>query len=105
MRYKAGDRVKIRTWQDMYEEYGLDKQGNINQISKYNIQYTVGVEKYINHCRHKRIITIIEERSNESYSADLLNYCWTDEMIEGIVDKNDEVIRPITSRFDILDIR
>jgi len=49
MRYKAGDRVKIRTWQDMYEEYGLDKQGNINQISKYNIQYTVGV----NYHHHK----------------------------------------------------
>jgi len=30
MKYKAGDKVRIKTWEDMEKEFGLDSYGNIN---------------------------------------------------------------------------
>ncbi len=30
MKYKIGNKVRIKTWEEMYQEYGITKYGDIN---------------------------------------------------------------------------
>ena len=35
MNYKAGQKVKIRTWESMGKEYGLDSDGDIRTLVSF----------------------------------------------------------------------
>ncbi|MEK0377011.1 MAG: hypothetical protein QQN51_07855 [Nitrosopumilus sp.] len=47
MKYKVGDRVKIKTWKNMEEEYGLNKNKNLTTPQSLYI-FSKEKEKYIN---------------------------------------------------------
>lgn len=67
MKYKAGDKVRVRKDLEAYEEYG-------------NINFTESMEKY-----KGKIVTIEAINSNSYFvEEDNKNYYWTDEMFEGL---------------------
>ena len=32
MRYKVGDKVRVRQWNDMVKEFGTDEDGIVNEV-------------------------------------------------------------------------
>ena len=103
MKYKVGDKVKIKTWERLVEEFGLDSNGDIE--GKFH--FSIGVEYYLNSLQNGRVLTIIGiEKScadfiEDSYIMSGLGFCWDDSDIDRIVyDPKDA----INSRFEILDI-
>ena len=67
MKYKAGDKVRVRKDLEAYEEYG-------------NINFTDSMEKY-----KGKIVTIKATNSNSYFiKEDNGNYHWADEMLEGL---------------------
>ncbi len=106
MKYKVGDKVVIKTWDAMKEEFVMSTGGHIS-IHKYS-KYTHQMEQVIRELDIGRVVTISEVVSGatlpriphykieESYT----NWVWTDEMIECAAVPVD----PINNRFEILDL-
>ena len=110
MKYKVKNKVKIKTWKEMEKEYGISSYGG-NIKCYYNYFFTEYMEKDIEKLNCNRILTInfINDYDDDDgchfyKMKEFLNWDWTDEMIKCLA--KDEIIpTPITSRFDILDIR
>jgi len=100
MKYKVGDKVKIKTWKDMQEKYGLNSIKNINCREIWI--FTRGMEEYLNKSNTKRILTI-EKIDDDYYSITGSNHTWSDEMIECLASEYKEP-EPILTRFEILDL-
>ena len=97
MKYKVGDKVKVREWDDMENEFGVDENGYINTPV---FRFTKFMKNYCG-----KIATIVNVVSNDpdcddNYyniktdsldSIDLYSdqFCFTDEMLE-LEYKNDE---------------
>ena len=79
MKFKVGDRVKVRSWDAMEEEFGLD-DGNINNTGYC---FTEGMTKYCGN------YVTIDSCSNDCYTIkeDNHNWSWTDDMFEEKEDK------------------
>lgn len=75
MRYKVGDKVRVRDWDDMVKEFGICGE-NITIPGCYFIDY---MKKYCN-C----IVTISELTVHDKYlvKEDSSGFCWCDEMFE-----------------------
>ena len=105
MKYKVGDKIKIRTWESMKEEYGLDIDKDIKTGSYL---FTLNKEQDLNNLNSDRIISIISIISiitseKNIYTAEhLKGWHWTDNMIECLVEP--EVFEPVNSRFELLDL-
>ena len=70
-------KVKIKTWEDMKKEYGLNQYGNINLMYPF-------LKEMENYVPEDRIIEI-EKRTDEGYiwvADKFKKYIITDEMIE-----------------------
>ena len=94
MKYKVGDKVKIKTWKDMEKEYGLNKD------SIY-FQYTQKIEDDINKLFSDRIVTI-KEVGEDFY---IIGNTWfIDEDIIKCSAKRYKKKHYINSRFEILDL-
>lgn len=77
MRYKAGDKVRVRDWDDMVKEFGICG-GNITIPGCYFVDY---MKKYCN-C----IVTISELTIHDKYlvEEDSNGFYWCDEMFESL---------------------
>jgi len=101
MKYKVKDKVKIKTWKEMEKEYGVFvKKGSI----KCKYAFTKGMEEEIEELNCNRILTIEYVYSNSYGIKEISSWTWSDDMIKCLV-KNEIKSKPITSRFEILDIR
>jgi len=99
MKYEIGNKIKIRTWEEMEKEYGLNNDGNID--CRY--PFTKNMEIKIEELNCDRILTI-RTTGIGLYSMKEIEWCLTDDMMKCLVE-DDIKSESITSRFDILDIR
>lgn len=76
MQYKVGDWVRIRQWDDMEAEYGLDVYGNI----LVPLGFTDTMREF---CGHWGKITCVYEGSYDiKFLSAPSGWSWNDEMIE-----------------------
>ncbi len=111
MKYEIGDKVRIKTWKNMENEYEIMDNISINPCLSLNsilYSYTKEREEQINKKFPNRIFTI-QTKTTQFYQMSEINwyqieemnqYCWQDWMIEELIAKP----IPIYSRFEILDL-
>lgn len=95
MKYKVGDKVRVRQWDDMVEEFGV-WAGAINTPES---SFDEGMRLYCG-----TIVTIKEVKNNNSYyiEEDDEDWFWTDEMFEPYEDKKTRPIPFNKEAFDRL---
>ncbi len=107
MNYKPGDKVKIKTWEEMEKEYSLYPSTGLLGINAFPSESVTGpifnqlMEEEINKRFPDRILTIKRINSQHSYSMKENYDFWTDEMIECSAE---EVFIPIKTRWELLDL-
>ena len=96
MKYKVGNKVKIKTWEGMREEYNSSHEGVI--LMGY-FSFYKGMEDWINEYFSDRILTIKNIHVKEKYYVMVeMGWNWTDKMIK------EGIFEPITNRFEIIDL-
>jgi len=103
MKYKVGDKVKIKTWEEMEKEYGSIE----DHICCY-LPYFDHEEKKFNELNCNRILTVekIEETIVKYYLMKEIDNYWSDDMIQCLAkDYVEEVFYSASNRYEILDLR
>jgi len=107
MRYKIGDKVKIKTWTRLEKEFGKTLNNSINT----HCHFSSYMERFLREYIPNRIVTIAKiDYFNNSYKIKASgkeyaykNYDYSDDMIDGW--EIEKIYEPTYSRFEILDIR
>lgn len=78
MEYKAGDKVKIRTWKEMVKEYGLSPLGFIKHSDPW--LFSIRMEEQLNKRFSNRILTIKrrDSKMKNYYHMKELRYVWNE---------------------------
>jgi len=106
MKYKIGDKVIIKTWEKMKEEYGLWKNERISLFTNEKALYIEVQEKYLTKLNNGRVLTIdgygpYEDTDNYTVEEfEKIKWVITNEVIECLYIKPE----PINDRFEILDL-
>lgn len=110
MKYKVGDKIKIKTWKAMEKKYGMvpDRPDCINCIEKTSdFYFCLQDEGWLNVRYPDRILTI-KEIDNDAYIVERQFHTadrWTEEMIEcSVPPKPKKVFKPVKNRFEIMDL-
>lgn len=92
MKFKVGDKVRVRSWEDMEKEFGLNENGNIDT----EVVFVTDMKKYCG-----KIVEIVDDekltRTYANMTSEIVEYfykirednvewCWTDEMFEPAFD-------------------
>lgn len=76
MRYKVGDKVRVRPWKSMEEEFGTRQNGNITCRGTF-------VPSMRRYCG--QVLTVVELLEGEKLYSMLKNdYSWSDDMLEDL---------------------
>ncbi len=89
MKYKAGDKVLIKTWEDLVKSHIIHTEHPASQ-------------KYLDKSFSNRIITIDEVVGNYCYKVYGCSWRWFDYMIDCSLEDVETI--PINNRFEILDL-
>ena len=111
MKYKVGDKVKIKTWKEIKKEYKNCSSYYRTYPDAIHPNSPLGFHREMDHAIEKlkthRIVEIkeVKENSNEDspyYTVKEISCYWSfnNNMIKYRID-----ITPIFSRFDLLDLR
>lgn len=73
MKYKVGDKVKVREWDDMVEEFGTDEDGDID-CNLYFVEY---MKKY---CGKEMTVSRVLT-GYYTLEEDDMEWQWTDDML------------------------
>ena len=108
MKYKNGDKVIIKTWEEMKEEFGSHLNRDHEEVLDVKNQFVYKMENVLN---KKRIVTILEIRHTQIYWIEEDNNdhkSWNDDMIKCLAKEYEEpepvIIEQIENRFEILDL-
>lgn len=96
IKYRTGDEVRIKTWEEMKEEFGLTSSGDIKCRCYFLKEMEIYFKKYF----PDRIVEVVYKSNGISFRIKSGGYHWP---IDSIKEKI--VYEPIHSRFEILDIR
>ena len=100
MRYKLGDEVKIKTWDQMRREFGVNIDLDGDPSIKCDKNFPLEMEKCFK-INSERILTIDRLfHKDDYYFVEENKWCWTDDMIEYSLSE----FNPINNRFEILDL-
>ena len=111
MKYKVGNKVKIKNWIEMEKEFGLSGYETIN----CPLPFVLRMEQIVQEFDTDRILTIESISKNNCYCYNGSSYYmekgegyhWSDDMIEELISSNKiepETYNPIKSRWEILDL-
>jgi len=101
MKYKVGDRVKIRTWDSMEKEFGLRAGSWI----ECHLGFTLRMEQEVEEKHSNRVLTI-EMLNTDYYRCCGMAWQWHDDMIEDTEEecrKASLVHNETTDRFSLMD--
>jgi hypothetical protein len=93
MRFKVGDVVKVRKWEDLVEQYGKDSDGVFNADKEWNFS-----ESMSQLCGEVVIITSIFGNLYYTIKEDAGNWTWQDWMFEDVEVKSTSVLDTIVIR-------
>lgn len=102
MKYKVGDKVKIRTWEEMKKEYGLDSSGNIfGHVRKDT--FITKMERELNNDFPDRVLTV-REVYEAHYTMEETIWIWHDYMIKEPKPEKCIFFDSIQSRFELMEL-
>lgn len=82
MKYKVGDKVKIKSWEQMAEEYGVHRdEGGMQYIDTPSYRFIEDMTLYCGNTLE------IQHIFDNGYMMIGLGYTWTDEMIEYLTEE------------------
>ena len=82
MKFKVGDKVKVRSWEDMRDEFGTDDDGDI--IIKEEKVYFL--KKMLDFCGTTQIISAVRDKSY--FFKNDNGWHFTEEMFEPVIKKS-----------------